>query len=157
MSELITIFISLLAGSLLAVVGGLIGNEIEARRAEQRELSSIKISLSDELEGIKTTINNMHEVWKKTDVLSSSYITDLLSSTGTFDSLHLRLFLIKDQNLRKKIIVFYKNLKDTAEASKGKVGTLDETEKAKKAQASIEEAFQKIGTEAGEIKAELGA
>src|SRR3989344_544919 len=100
----------LILGAVLAIGGGWISDEIRAWRERDRELKSIKVAIGDELGEIESTINNMHEVWKQAKVLSPSYIVNLLANTTAFDTLRTRLFLIKDKDLRKKVVAFYKKL-----------------------------------------------
>ena len=147
--------LKLLVGAILAIGGGFVGDWLRSWRSNVRELKAIKISLGDELGEIETTTRNMHEVWVKSKLLHPSYITDILSNTTTFDSLRQRLFLIKDQKLRKRIVKFYKELKDTAKKSEGKLGSLAETADASAEQSGFETSFQAIGKEAGDIQKEL--
>lgn len=142
----------LIIGALLAILGGTLGDEIRAWRERRRELGSIKIALSDELSDIETTIKNMHEVWEKSKVFHPTYINDLLSSTSTFESVRPRLFLIKDDKLRKDLVAFYKELKDTAKKSEGKLGTLANTSEAMAEQAAFENSFQALGSKAKGLK-----
>ncbi len=146
---------SILLGAALAIGGGWISDEIRACRERSRELKSIKIALSDELGEIETTVHNMHEVWTQAKVLSPTYINDLLSNTTAFDNLRARLFLIKDKDLRKKVVSFYKKLKDLSKKSEGKVGTLADTEESRAEQARFDSEFQALATEAKAIKLEL--
>lgn len=145
----------IIIGALLAIGGGWISDEIRAWRERARELKSIRVAIGDELGEIETTISNMHEVWEQAKVLPFSYITDLLGNTTAFDNLRTRLFLIKDENLRKKVIAFYKKLKDTAKKSEGKLGTLADTEEAKIEQGAFDTKFQGLGAEAKGLKKEL--
>lgn len=146
---------SIILGAILAIGGGWISDEIRAWRERGRELKSIKIAIGDELGEIETTIGNMHEVWNQAKVLSPKYITDLLMNTTAFDNLRTRLFLIRDEDLRKKIVAFYKKLKDTGENSKGKLGTLADTDEAKAEQGQFDTEFQALCTEAKNIKKDL--
>jgi hypothetical protein len=145
----------IILGATLAIGGGWISDEIRAARERSRELKAIKIAIGDELSEIDTTIKNMHEVWESAHVLNPSYITDLLSMTASFDCLRPRLFLIKKEELRKKVVAFYKKLKDTAKKSEGKLGTLANTPEATAEQTVIEGWFQSIATTAREIREEL--
>lgn len=145
----------LILGAILAIGGGWISDEIRAWRERSRELKSIKVAIGDELGEIETTINNMHEVWKQAKVLSPSYISNLLANTTAFDNLRTRLFLIKNEELRKKIVAFYKKLKDVGKKSRGKLGTLADTDEAKAEQGEFDTEFQGICTEAKSIKKEL--
>jgi hypothetical protein len=142
-------------GAVLAIGGGWISDEIRAWRERERELKSIKIAIGDELGEIDTTITNMHEVWTQANVLSPTYINDLLANTTAFDNLRTRLFLIEDETLRKKVVVFYKKLKDAAKKSEGKLGTLADTDEARAEQRAFDTEFQSLGTEARGIKKEL--
>src|SRR3989339_972550 len=116
--------LSLILGAALAIIGGGLGYEYRARRECSRELKSIKVSIGDELSEIESNIHNMYEVWEKAKTLSPSYLAALLQSTTAFDTLRTRLFLIKDQTLRKKVVAFYKKLKDAIKKHEGKVGSL---------------------------------
>ena len=142
-------------GAILAIGGGWISDEIRAWRERGRELKSIKIAIGDELGEIETTINNMHQVWTQAGVLSPTYITELLSNTTAFDNLRTRLFLVRDEELRKKVVTFYKNLKDTSKKSEGKLGTLANTSEATAEQGKFDAEFQALCNSAKAIKKEL--
>ena len=141
----------MLLGAFLAVVGGWIGYEIRAKREDHRELSAIKVTIGDELFSIGVTIKTMHETWTQSNVLYPAYISDLSSNT-TFDNLRPRLFLIKDHELRRDIVSFYKKFKDLLKKSEGEVGTLAETDEAKKEQQKIHDEFEKLGVETDKLK-----
>lgn len=61
-------------GSVLAGVGGILGDAVGAWLEDRRELNAIKVSLADELGEIEGIINNMHEVFEQTKVFSGKYI-----------------------------------------------------------------------------------
>lgn len=145
----------LILGALLAIIGGAISDEFRAWRERRNERKAIKTSLVDELSEIEMTVKNMHEVWDQTHVFGVKYITDLLSCTSAYDSCRQRLFLIKDTELRKEIIAFYKKLKNTAQKAEGKVGSLDETQESKDEQSGFERSFQEIGAEAKVLREKL--
>ena len=142
-------------GSILAIGGGWIGDVLRARGERQRELKDIKIVLGDELDSIEKVIKTMHETWTQSNILYPAYISDLSSNTVSFDHLRLRLFLIKDETLRREINTFYKKFKDLLHKSEGKVGTLADTTEAKEEQKKIHDEFEKIGLEAKPIKDKL--
>jgi hypothetical protein len=145
----------LILGALLAVFGGWLGYEIRARRDDSRELNGIKLNLCDELVSIMTTITTMHQTWTRATTLYPADITDLSSNTSAYESLKTRLFLIKDEALRREIRKFYKEFKDLLTKSDGKVGTLADTEEAKSEQQKIHDDFEKLGTDASLIKEKL--
>ena len=144
-------------GAVLAIGGGSISEEIRAWRERGRELKSIKIAIGDELGEIATIIEKMHEVWDQAKVFPSSYINNLLSNTRAFDDLRTRLFLVKDEVLRKKVVTFYKKLKDASKKSEGKLGTLADTSEARAEQNGFDTEFQAIGGEAKAIRESLVA
>ncbi|MBP7005760.1 hypothetical protein KBB27_01390 [Patescibacteria group bacterium] len=147
---------SIALGAVLAIAGGAAGDEFRSWRERSHEREAIKIGLSDELEEIATTLKSMHDVWTQAKVLSQSYVSNLISNTTTFDALRTRLFLIKDEKLRKRIVAFYKRMTDTAKKYEGKLGTLATDTAALAEQADIEKEFQAVATEADGIKKELG-
>jgi hypothetical protein len=146
---------SLILGAILAIGGGWISDSIRAWRERKRELKAIKIALCDELLEIETTIGHMHEVWKEAKVLASTYIIDLLANTTAFDNLRTRLFLITNEVTRKKVLLFYKKLKDTAKKSEGKLGSLADTEESKAEQRTFDADFQAICAEAKATREQL--
>lgn len=148
-------FILLIIGALLATIGGVGGDEFRSWRERKRELKAMKISIIDELGEIKNIITNMHEVWEKSKVLHPSYITEILASTSIYKHARLRLFLIKDTELRKCLVNFYKKLKNTAKKSEGKLGTLADTAAATAEQAGFHSSFQALGTDAEGIISKL--
>ena len=145
----------LISGALLAIMGGGLSDEFRAWRERGRELKSINISIGDELGEIVTTISNMGVVWTEAKMLSPAFVANLLANTTAFDNLRTRLFLIKDKKLRKKIVTFYKDLKDKSKESEGKIGTLDVTPEATAEQAGFNTEFQALGTRAKAIQKEL--
>lgn len=148
-------FWTLILGASLAAGGGLASDEIRAFRERKRELKAIKISLSDELGDVEAAINKMHEVWEQAKVLSPTYIAELSADTASFDSLRLRLFLMKDKELRKKVTDFYRRLKDLIKRSEGKLGTLAESDDARSEQKDFDAKFGALATDAKSLKAEL--
>ncbi|GEM_PF-2544226 len=142
-------------GSVLAIGGGWIGDVLRAWGERQRELKDIKIVLGDELESIETIIEIMHQTWTASNIVYPVYISDLSSNTASFENLRPRLFLIKDENLRREISAFYKKFKDLLNKSEGTVGTLAETTAAKEEQKKIHDGFEKLGVEAKGIKDKL--
>jgi hypothetical protein len=145
----------LVIGALLATVGGAINNEIRARMELRREREAIKISVVDELSEVESTIKLMHEVWDQTKTIAVKYVEDLLGSTAAYDHCRPRIFLIKNPELRKEIVAFYKKLKDTAKKSEGKVSSLADTDEAKAEQTAIENSFQTLSSEAKALRGKL--
>lgn len=148
---LITGVFPIVLGAVLAIVGGWLGYEIRAKRDDRRELGAMKTTLGDELSSIEGTIRTMHETWTQSQVLYPAYISDLSSSTSSYENLRMRLFLIKDEELRKEIIMFYKKFKDILIKSEGNVGTLAESTEAVAAQTKIHDEFEKLGKDAHEL------
>lgn len=142
----------LILGAVLAIAGGIVGDEIRSFLDRRRERDAIKVALCDELGGINTTISSIHTVWESAHVFPPSYVADLLSSTTAYDSLRTRLFLIKEEEVRKKLSDFYKKLRDTVRKTEGKIGTLADTADATAEQSAFDTSFQTLGTEAKEIR-----
>lgn len=147
-------FISLLIGALLAIIGGSLGDEIRAWRQSVREWDSIKTTIGDELTEIEGTITNLHNVWTQASILSSEYINDLLNSTSAYDNLRIRMFVCKNNELRKDITAFYKKLKDTARKSLDVV-TLDASAGATAKQAKVDDDFQRLSEAAKKLRENL--
>lgn len=147
--------VSLLIGAALAVIGGMISDGIRGWRERARERNAMKICILDEINDIISTLEKMHEVWEHGNVLPAFHVNDVCTNTTAFDSLRLRLFLIKDDDLRKKIFAFYKKLKDLGEKSKGKVGSLADTPKVRDQQSKFDIEFQALCTDAKEIRDKL--
>lgn len=121
-------------GAGLAIVGGAISEEIRAWRGRSRERHAIKVCLADELREVESTIGIMHQVWENAATFHPRFVVDLLDNTSAYDTHRLRLFLIKESELRKEVNDFYKKLKDTAKKAGDKLGTLADTEDAKNEQ-----------------------
>lgn len=145
----------LLAGAGLAILGGYVGDEIRAWRERGRERKAIKISLADEIKEIEATITTMHNVWDTAQLFHPNYVNDLLAGTAAYDNLRPRLYLIKDAALRKEISDFYKKLKDTANKTEGRIGTLAQTPEATTEQAGFDTAFQALCTDAKNLRSKL--
>lgn len=144
-----------LAGAFLAILGGAIGDEIRAIRANARERKSIKICLADELRAVETTLGLMHGTWNTAQMLHPSYVSDLLATMSSYEALRIRLFLISNDQLRKDIGDFYKKLRETARKTKGKIGTLAQTADAIAEQRGFDGEFQALATEARGVRERL--
>lgn len=142
-------------GAVLAIAGGVVGDEIRSWLDRRRERKAIKIAICDELGGIEATINNIHTVWESAKVFPPNYVNDLLSSTTAYDGLRIRLFLIKEDDIRAQLSGFYKKLKDTVRKTEGKIGTLADTTEATAEQSGFDTAFQSLGTDAKTLKETL--
>jgi hypothetical protein len=145
----------LILGALLAIVGGVMGDEIRSWLARSRERKAIKISLCDELGEIEAIIHSIHTVWESAKVFTPNYVADLLSSTTAYDGLRTRLFLIKEDTTRTSLNSFYKKLRDTVRKTEGKIGTLADTPEATAEQGYFDAAFQSLGTDAKELREKL--
>lgn len=145
----------LLAGAVLAIIGGYVGDELRAWRERSRECKALKISLADELQEIESVIHSMHQTWDTTQILSPSYVTALLKTTSAYDNLRPRLFLISNKDLRKEISDFYKKLKDLSARAEGKLGTLSDTTEAKTEQSGFDSNFQTVAGEARALRGKI--
>lgn len=147
--------IGVIVGAVLAIIGGAIGNSFTSWRERKREEKSIKICISDELGEIKEIIDKMNEVWDTAHTLSPSHIQDTLDSTGNYEKLRIRLFLIKDEDIRKDINSFYKKLKATCRNKKDEAGSLNDDDESRKIQSEINSSFQQLGNEAKTLQDKL--
>jgi len=145
----------LLVGATLAIIGGVVGDEFRSFLSRRREMNSIKIAISDELCEIEAVILSIHTVWESAKVFPPAYVNDLLSTTTTYDNLRIRLFLIKDATIRAELSAFYKKLRDTVRKTEGKIGTLDDTTESATEQNAFDQAFQKLGEEAKQLREKL--
>lgn len=146
---------SIILGALIALIGGILGDEFRSWRERGGERKAIKSSICDELTEIESITINMHEVWEKSKILYPSYVADLLGSTSIYESYRTRLFLIEDEKIRKDLVNFYKKLKDLAQKSAGKLGTLAETSEASLEQTNFAGEFKKLGDDATSLKGKL--
>ena len=146
----------LLLGAAIAVIGGAIGDEFHAWGDRRRERKAIKIAVGDELSEIETTTAGMHTVWESAHVITPNLVADLVSNTTVYDGLRTRLFLIKDEELRRELSAFYKKVKDTARKTDGKIGSLAVTPDATAEQAAFDTMFQALGIEARQLKGKIG-
>lgn len=147
--------IGVIVGAIITVLTGAIGSEYAAWRERSRELKAIKSSIVDELTEQQAIIGNMKEVWEKTKTLIPSYIWDLKSCSATFDGIRQRLFLIKDNKLRNKIISYYKDLKSTIQVEGKRAGSLSKSDKSQNEQKEIADKFIALSDKAKEIQNEL--
>lgn len=145
----------LILGAVLAIAGGVMGDEIRSWLDRRRERKAIKIAICDELSGIEATIQNIHTVWESAKVFPPNYVNDLLSSTTAYDGLRTRLFLIKEESVRTELSGFYKKLRDTVRKTEGKIGTLADTSEATAEQGAFDTAFQSLGTDAKNLRETL--
>ena len=125
-------FLGILLGAILAIVGGAANDEIASLRERGRERKAISISISDELTEITQILNKIKTVWEATHTLIPSYIRDLKSCTSAYDALRQRLFLIKDENVRKEITTFYRDLKSAVNSDMRKAAVYLKTKTHKK-------------------------
>lgn len=142
----------LILGAILAIAGGVLGDEIRSWSDRRRERKAIKIALCDELGEIEATIHSIHTVWESAKVFPPTYVNDLLSSTTAYDGLRTRLFLIKEEHVRAQLGGFYKKLRDTVRKTEGKIGTLADSAEATAEQGAFDTAFQTLGADAKSLR-----
>ncbi|PGH38004.1 MAG: hypothetical protein CRN43_17825 [Candidatus Nephrothrix sp. EaCA] len=145
---------SLIAGALLAVIGGVAGEWLRMQLEKHQERTFIKIGLSDELSEIHSTINRLKETFDKTELAHGSYLIDL-ANVEAYNHHRRRLFLLKGKDFRHKIASFYKRLNDCIRSSEGKVGTLADTPESKAEQKEIVTKLCGFANEAEVIKSAL--
>lgn len=116
----------LLAGAFLAIIGGFLGVLIRVRVERKAEIDFIKICLVDELKDICAIIQSIKDTFKKNQTTYVEDINKLDGNTYNFDEHKKRIYLITNENLRKRIREFYKELYDTIRDSLSKAGTLKE-------------------------------
>lgn len=145
----------LILGAVLAIVGGIIGDEVRSFLERRRERSAIKIAICDELGGIEAVIQNIHTVWESAKVFPQNHVDDLLAGTMAYDGLRTRLFLIKNEETRTTLSAFYKKLRDSIRKTEGKIGTLADTTEATAEQNAFDTVFQALGTDARRLKEKL--
>ncbi|MBN8697409.1 MAG: hypothetical protein J0L87_12835 [Bacteroidetes bacterium] len=139
-------------GALFAVVGGGVGKKIEMWLNLRQERSFIKKGLIDELDEIITVIGKLKETFEQTSQTPKSYIIDLKSNIEAYNHHRHRLFVLQGDDLRHKIIQFYRKLKDSLEDAEGKVGTLATSPQAKQQQKDIVSKMEKFEQDAKELK-----
>lgn len=115
-----------LLGGFLSIMGGFGAVVLRARTERKNEINYIKISLTDELNEICSIVEKLEETYKTTHIVSNKYLNELSVNDDSFYHHKERLFLIKNEKLRKEITSFYKLLSETITESKNKVGTLGE-------------------------------
>lgn len=122
-NSLIT-FWAAIAGGLLSSIGGFFAVVIRARMDKKTEINYIKTALIDELTEISSIVDKMRETQKTAHIISNSYLNDLNKNQESFNYHKLRIFLIRDDKLRRSIVSFYKNLDEIIQDSINKVGSL---------------------------------
>lgn len=115
-----------LLGGLLSIMGGFGAVVLRGRTERKNEINYIKISLTDELHEICSILEKLEETYKTTHIVSNKYLNELSVSDDSLHSFKERLFVIKNEKLRKEITSYYKLLSETITESKNKVGTLGE-------------------------------
>ena len=145
-------FVSLITGAILAISGGAFVEWLKLKMQTKQELNFLKISFSDELEGIISIIGKLNEMWEKTGMVHKAYVNDLANNLNAYHDHRSRLFLFKDTELRRGIISFYKQLEELIKESEDKVGSLADTPEAKTEQERIKNKFCFLLTEAKQIK-----
>lgn len=148
-------FWQIVLGAFLAIVGGAANNELSEWRSRCRERKAVSISISDELTEIIQLLEKIKTVWEATHTLIPSYIKDLKTCTGAYDGLRQRLFLVKNEELRKDITTFYRNLKSAVNSDMRKAGSLSRSEDAQKEQSEIATKFINFISQADKIKSKL--
>ncbi len=148
-------FWGIVFGAFLAVGGGAANDEFASWRSRRRERKAISISISDELTEILQILSNIKTVWEATRTLVPSHLKDLKTCTSTYDGLRQRLFLIKNEKLRKEITAFYRDLKSAVNSNAHKAGSLSKNETAQKEQEEIANKFIGFISRAENIQSKL--
>lgn len=117
-----------IVGGVLTIIGGFFATLVSSRIQKKNEVEFIKISLIDELHEINSIISRMIDTHKTAHPLPNSYLNDLQSNTDSFKHHKKRLFLIRNETLRRDTVSFYKNLSESIEDSINQVGKLGDTE-----------------------------
>jgi hypothetical protein len=151
-NELYTLLAALLGG-LLSAIGGFFAVVIRARMDKKAEIIFIQTALDDELTTIITIIDNLNETCRTTHQIPNSYLNDLNDNKESFNYHRLKIFLIKDSDLRRSIVAFYKELDEAIKDSINKVGTLGKEEKG--AHDQIASQFINLKTTASTLKSNL--
>lgn len=149
------LIIGAVLGALLAIIGGIIGQWLRMQLELWQERKFIKLGLADELDEIASITKRLKETFEKAGTTHKSYLLELKSNTACFDHHRRRLFILKGEVLRHKIVEFYRKLKDNIEESEGKVGTLAQTPEAKAEQKEIVTKLENFASEADTIKKSL--
>lgn len=149
------VIIGAVFGAGFAIVGGGIGKKIEMWLNIRQERDFIKKGLVDELDEIIIVIGKFKETFDQTQQTPKSYIIELKSNIEAYNHHRHRLFILHGDDLRHKIIQFYRKLKDALEDAEGKVGTLAMTSEAKQEQKNIVAKMEKFEKDAKDLKALL--
>jgi len=148
-------FLAAIAGGLLSAIGGFFAVVIRARMDKKSEIHYIITALSDELFEICNIAEKIHEVNKTAHTIPNTYFNDLNKNKEAFNYHKLRIFLIKDDALRRSIVTFYKNLDEAIQDSINKVGKLDPDENSRNEHDQIATKFTGIKNQAEGLKKSL--
>jgi hypothetical protein len=117
-----------LAGGLLSAVGGFFAVVIRARMDKRTEINYIQTALNDELVTICSIIDKLNETCRTTHTIPNTYLNELNDNKESFNYHRIKIFLINNEDLRREIVVFYKDLDEVIKDSINKVGKLGDTE-----------------------------
>jgi hypothetical protein len=145
----------LIAGALLAVIGGILGDYLKMLIDNSRERKHIKILLQDELSIIESVISRFNETYKKSGNANKSYLKELLANMDSYNNQRSRLFLFKEAKMRKDISSFYFDLNQHIQDSDIDLGTLLITDEAKRKQDRLIDDFVKLSVRANALSTKL--
>lgn len=143
--------IYLFFGAILAIGGGAVVEIIRVKIERESERKDVEMSLSDELDEIVKTIDKLEETHRQTGIVHKTYMDDLNRGMGAYSNCKSRIFLFKDSKFRKKIIKFYKDLREYIKRSGDNIGSLGDSAETKNKQKEIKDGFLNFRKEANEI------
>jgi hypothetical protein len=150
------IIIGAFVGSTLAFIGGVMGEYLKVRLQNRRERNYIVTNLGDELLEISSIISKFNETFENSNgIANKKYIIDLSNSMALYTNHKDRLFLFKNQEIRREINTLYKDLRTLISESEGKVGTLANTQESKAQQRDIVQKFKDISTRTTQLSGKL--
>jgi hypothetical protein len=140
-----------LIGGVLAIIGGFFAVIIRLRAEKKQEISYIKISLIDELTELSLIITRLEDTFTSTHIIPNLYLNNLKANTEAFSFHKPRLFIIKEDKLRRSIVSFYKKLGENIQESINQVGQLGETQSGATHEQIVGK-FKTLRTEADTLK-----
>ena len=122
---------------------------------KRQECKEIKVLLSDELNEIVKELGYLEEYWKANSIIMPTYIQSMKGFRGNYENVYGRLFLIKNNDLRRETRYFYSDLKNAAFKYSKIAGTLSNSPEANMEQAKIANEFIDLKNRAKTLSSKL--
>ncbi len=147
--------LDIILGAIIAIGTSIVSSLVLDSFHKRQERKEIKVLLLDELNEIIKELGFLEEYWKNKTNILPNYVQSMKNLRSNYENISNRLFLIKNDETRRRIRSFYSDLKTAAYKYSKNAGTLSNSSEAKTEQAKIANEFIDLKNRAETLKDKL--